>query len=302
MVNKCNILMLSDRGIYNFRYRTSLISALSARGNKVEVSGVFDYRARLPLLALRLLFGRNNFVLSSNLKSNIFVSLFCRSRKVIILNGLGRFRPNLMIRAFVLRLLRLRKNTFVIVQNYADFRYLHRFAPGVQMEWVPGSGGVAKPIGDAGRVVVVQRDNKIASVAGDISTFLQQMKSYQTLVIVGCDDRDQLGRLFASLSYISTGFVEANDIFREGEVFLQPTGYGEGFPHTLADAIVSGMNVYISDIEFLRYGLGRLGASREAFSPGWSRLIVSEDLIMSIQADTIAARTVEICETFCHDQ
>lgn len=301
MVNKCNILMLNDRATYNFRYRTPLIKALSARGSNVEICGVFDYRARLPFLALRLLFGRNNFVLCSNLKSNVFVLLFCRSRKVIILNGLGRFRPNLMVRALLLRLLRLRKNTFVIVQNYADYRYLCRFAVDVQMEWVPGSGGVAKPIGDAHRVVVVQRDNKIESVAGDISIFLQQTKSCQTLVIVGCDDRDQLERLFSDFSYMSIGFVKANDIFRDGDVFLQPTGYGEGFPHTLADAIVSGMTVYISDIEFLRYGLGRLGASREAFSPGWSRLVVSEELIVSLQADTIAARTVEICETFCLD-
>ena len=299
--NSQNILMLNDRIIYNFRYRAPLISLLCDKGHNVEGIGVYDRGALLPLLALRLLIGRHDLVLCSNLKSNVFALLFSRRPKVIILNGFGRFRGNARIRAIVRFLLGFWKNTFAIVQNYADYRYLRRYCPHVQMEWLPGSGGVVKTTGHARTVVTVQRDDKISAVAGNIIALLSQMQPCPKLAVVGCENRKQLDQLFAGIPFRASGYVDASDIFREGGTFLQPMGYGEGFPHTLADAIVSGMDVYISDIEFLRYGLSRLSAHRTTLAPGWSRLISSAELISAVHATTIAARTVQICETFYQD-
>ncbi len=296
-----NIVMLNDREIFNSRYRAPLITLLRERGHNVEGIGVFDRPAGLPALALRLLFGRHDLVLCSNLKSNAFALLFSRRPKVIILNGLGRFRGNARIRTIVRFLLGLRKNTITIVQNHADYRYLRRFGSHIHMQWMPGSGGTAKATGEAGTVVVVQRDSKIASVAGDIRVLLTRMRPCPNVVIVGCEDRKQLDQLFPDILYRAPGYVASKDIFREGSIFLQPMGYGEGFPHTLADALVSGMDVYISDIEFLRYGLGRLGAHRKPLVTGWSRLVPSVELISAVQAETIAARTAEICETLHQD-
>lgn len=302
MMNKSrNILMLNDREIYNSRYRAPLITLFRERGHNLEDIGVYDRPAGLPVLALRLMFGRHDLVLCSNLKSNAFVLLFSRRPKVLILNGLGRFRGNVRLRAIVRFLLGLWKNTFAIVQNHADYRYLRRFCPHIRMEWIPGSGGTAKATGDAGTVVVVQRDGKIASVAGNVMALLTRMQPCPNLAVMGCEDRKQLDQLFPDIPYRAPGYVDGKDIFREGGIFLQPMGYGEGFPHTLADALVSGMDVYISDIEFLRYGLGRLGAHRRTIAPGWSRLVPSVELISAVQAETIAARTVEICETLHQD-
>lgn len=302
MMNKsANILMLNDREIYNSRYRAPLITFLHERGHTVVGIGVYSRPARLLALAVQLLFGRHDLVISSNLKSNAFALLFSRRPKVIILNGLGRFRGNKRIRAILRFLLGLRKNTFAIVQNHADYRYLRRFCPHMRMEWMPGSGGTAKATGDVRTMVVVQRDSKIASVAGDIMALLTRMQPCPNLAVVGCEDDKQLERLFPGISYRAPGYVDGKDIFREGGIFLQPMGYGEGFPHALADALVSGMDVYISDIEFLRYGLCRLGAHRKPLAPGWSRLVPSAELISAVQAETIAARTVEICETLYQD-
>jgi hypothetical protein len=115
------------------------------------------------------------------------------------------------------------------------------------------------------------------------------------LLIVGCKDEEKLRTLFPENTWKAVGYVDSTKIFNNSGIFLQPTGYGEGFPHSLADAIVSGMEVWISDIEYLRYGLGRLGAVKKSIAPGWSRLFVSKDLRRAVSSQSIVAATCEIC-------
>lgn len=295
------ILLLNDRKIYNSRYRSRLIALLHERGYDLDNIGVYESTAQLPRLAIKLFFRRHGLVISSNLKSNAFNLLFCRSPKVVILNGMGRYRRSRRLRRVVQFLLSLRKNTFVIVQNYSDYRYLRRFSPATRMEWMPGSGGTTKIKGKAGAAVIVQRDPKIASVADSIKALLNRLEPRPDLSILGCEDLSQLDRLFSDIPFRAPGYVDSKDIFRHGDIFIQPMGYGEGFPHTLADAMVSGMIIYISDIEFLRYGLGRLGATREPLVAGWSRLVPSVELIAAVHTETITARIAEICEKLHQD-
>ena len=291
------ILLLNDKNLYNVRYRTPLMTLLRARGHPLDSRGLFDSLCRLPRLLAGLLTGGRGLVVSSNLKTNAITLAFTRQPKVVIVNGLGRYRSSRTVRGIMSLLLGLRGNTHAIVQNYADYRYLRRRCPEVTMEWMPGSGGTAKSTGPRDTVVIVQRDPKIAAVASDVVKLLQSQKPAPPLVVVGCTDADQLDRLFGAIVYRSVGYVAPEAIFAQGGTFLQPMGYGEGFPHTLADALVSGMDIYISNLEVLRYGLGRFGATRTPIAPGWSRLVVSEALVQAVHVDTITTRIVDICET-----
>lgn len=273
---------------------------LRRAGVSFESIGIFDAPLGLPALVFRLLFGRVELILSSNLKANIFCMAFLRVPKVVILNGMGRFRRKKLVRWLLLFLLRLQRDVRLIAQNYADYRYLKRYSSRLRLFWLPGSGGTVKEIGNQDVAVVVQRDSKIGRVAKDVRALLNEKKNLADLLIVGCENQEQLITLFPEKKWRSVGYVESTKIFIGAGIFLQPTGYGEGFPHTLADALVSGMEVWISNIEYLRCGLGRLGADREPVAPGWSRVIVSENLLKSVGSQSIARATYGICSAGQH--
>ncbi len=290
--------ILNDRELYNWRYRKPVLDELAARSQKFDSVGLLDSPTRLPRLIAHCLGRRQGIILSSNLKSNIFTLLFARRQKVVILNGMGRYRSNPHAGMILRFLLGLRRNTFIIVQNYADFRYFSRHCPQLDMEWMPGSGGDQQRIGPSSVPVLVQRDAKVGLVSRNVVKFLCGVMPQPELVIVGCKDKLQLEQLFSEIGWWSVGNVVTADIFFEGGIFVQPSGYGEGFPHTLADAFVSGMEVWISDIEFLRYGLARLGAKRDRLTFGWSRVQSSHLKTGALRSNVIATRICDICETF----
>ncbi len=286
--------MFNDLVRYHDKYRGPVIAALTASGYKIKLVGVLESKLRIPFMGVRVFLQKNDLVVSSNLKSNAFILLFSRSTKVVILNGFGRFRTKRKFRFILRKLLCLRGNTFAIVQNYADYRYLKRYCPSLKIEWVPGSGGTIKEKGDLKRFVIVQRDSKITSVAPSVRDFFSQLNGSASLVVVGCNNSDLLEQLFPNISYQSVGYVDGKDIFKSGSIFLQPTGYGEGFPHTLADAIVSDLEIYISNREFIRYGLWILGAKREYIAPGWSRIIWDSDLPRTLHTTGIVEKTLSV--------
>ena len=290
------VLLINDKAEYNLRYRRSLMEKISQRGQAIESIGLFDQLSALPILLLRLLFGSYGFVLSSNLKSNLAVLVFANRRQVVILNGLGRYRNRKTFRLLMNALILLRKGARIIVQNYADYRYLKRHCPSAKLYWIPGSGGTRKQVGPAASAVIVQRNKKIEMVAPDISAFLEKLEPRPTLTIVGCTDKEKLDLLFAGTPFRSAGFVDPERIFQEGRIFLQPTGYGEGFPHTLADAIVSGMDIHISSKEYLRYGLGRLGGERQSITEGWCRLQINKELQNAVHVESISQAVLNVCD------
>ena len=57
----------------------------------------------------------------------------------------------------------------------------------------------------------------------------------------------------------SLGFFLADQLLASGSLFLQPSGYGEGFQHSLADAIVSDMTLLISRQDFFALRAGAFG-------------------------------------------
>lgn len=291
-----NVDLINDKSLYNERYRKPLVKVLREREHTVASYGIFDGFSRFFIIIIHLILKKDGVVISSNLKCNSLVLLFCRRPKIIILNGMGRYRAKLSFRLVLMGLFHLRANASIILQNYADYRYFQRYCPRLDLEWVPGSGGKVKSIGSQEILLVVQRDNKIESVCGSVLSLIRNMSPTPLLSIVGCKDLKQLERLFPEIDFLSPGFVHSDDILKYGNSFVQPTGYGEGFPHTLADAVVSGMTIYISDIEFLRYGFSKLGSDRFRVADGWSLLKLGMKATHALSSDTISQKTVVICE------
>lgn len=290
------VLVVNDRALYNRRYRGPLLDALEAEGHAVESRGFLDGPGALAGLAARLLAGRADLVLSSNMKANLLTLGLSRAPTVVIVNGMGRLRFRRGFRRLLLWLLRRRPQVRLLVQSHADFRFLRRFAQPPALEWMPGSGGLPKHTGGGPEPLLVQRDGKIARVAGDVRCLFAAGAVAPPLVVTGCTDAARLRRLLPGIPLRITGYVDGADILAGGGVFLQPAGYGEGFPHTLADAVASGMEILISDREFLRYGLHRLGARRQPRTAGWSRLDYGPELQAATGADTITRQVIAACQ------
>jgi hypothetical protein len=287
--------MVNDRRADNQRYRAPVIAELERRGLVVQSQGFLESVPGFLVTLTRVLGHRADLLFSSNLKSNILVLAFGRGQTLILLNGLGRLRQRRWFRALFLLLLRNRKAVEIVVQSYADFRYLRRQRLTVPLHWVPGSGGSMKHTGDPGVAVLVQRDNKIALVAADLKSLFDTHRGTIELVVVGCRDQRRLAAILP-VPHRSTGIIPTSDIFRDGGIFIQPSGYGDGFPHTLADAIISGMEIWISNRAALRSGVSRLGARLIPLAPGWSRLVEREGPAAAVSVPTIAARMADLCE------
>lgn len=249
---KKRILFINELQKWNTQYRGQLIQELKALGHSMSSFGVRDIPHGVLIIFLANL--TKVQIVSANLRANLFV-LFLNFRKgTIIINGLGRHRKNKFFRYLFAKLIGLQKNKNFVFQNYADFRWARRFIGG-SIDWIPGSGGRKRKFGsDVSRVLVVTRDSKVRIVWDSIQLFSVENPE-KKVIVVGVDYSDSS---FGN-RIISHGFVKQADIFLEGSSFLQPDGYGEGFPQTLADAIVSGLEVYISRSSFIMFGLSSLG-------------------------------------------
>lgn len=282
------VLVANDRAYLNRYYRTELLALLESAGLCVHEIGLFEH-GRLSLSSLwRLLFGNEDLIISSNLRSNTVALASIWKPGMVILNGLGRYRNSKFARWFIALLLRKNSRKAIIVQSRADYQYFRRYAPKARLFWIPGSGGSEKKIGTRERPVSVQRADKIANVADSLRQYYSATGSERSLVLVGCPDSSEMREHFPDFNLEITGRVDASNLFVEGRIFLQPTGYGEGVPHTLVDAIVSRMSVRIANIEFVRYGLSHLGIRAEPVGEGWSKLIVPEHARRALSVETIS--------------
>lgn len=263
------------------------MSALEAEGWSLESDGIFENgKPRLKTI-LAIVFGFGPPLISSNMRTNLLtLSCFWR-RGLVILNGLGRHRRSTLLRRLVLLLLAVSHRKQVAIQNYADYRYFRRFGLGPSPVWVPGSGGTEKVTGPAGVPLIVQRDDKLASVAADLLKLFAAVPPVHPLAVVGCTDRAMVAKCLPGVPLENAGYLPSADIFRQGGIFLQPGGYGEGFPHALADAVASRMAILISNREYLRYGLHRLGCRLVSVGEGWSRLDVPEEARRAVMAETV---------------
>lgn len=281
------VVFLNDHKILNQRYRTSLMTLASDRGYSVRSLGILDGKSLLSIIAIFIPGIFLGTIVSSNLRTNILVLLMWHIRGVVILNGLGRHRNSTSFRKLLIILVQLNRRKSIAVQSYADFRYFRRFTNSPAVFWVPGSGGSAKKTSELKNLFCVQRNDKLPLVADSIRQLLQTGSMAGQLSIVGCDTSDEAVALFSPHSVTFTGYLPSADILTTGGVFVQPSGYGEGFPHTLADAIVSKIEIVIPRREYVRYGLHKLQAKSTPIANGWVRLTITEQLVTAVSEDRV---------------
>lgn len=291
---------MNDKKVFNTLYRLDLIKCLKKNGYIVNCHGFFDTFLGALSFLKNLFLDKKATLVSSNLKSNLICTIFRPGPCYIILNGMGRLRKSKTFRIFLLRLFYFKSSTSLIIQNYADYRYLKLYARSNHIYWVPGSGGSKRDRADNSEAVLVQRDGKIRSVAKSISEASKLLGSNIRVNIIGCNNNQLIETLFKSPQYKNIGYVEQSDIFRDGSIFIQPEGYGEGFPHTLADAIVSGLKIVITKEDYIRFGLHKLGFGRHYLNKKWLEINVVNRAKNKICALKINKDIVNIIEESDH--
>lgn len=284
------IIMVNDTVSINNNYRRKLLKELCSEFKNVNSIGLFGDRfvskAKFTLLAIF----SNVFIISSNLKSNVFSLVYFWTKGAVILNGMGRHRRSKILRILLIVLFNINYRKIFLIQSYADYRYFNRYLNQV-FYWIPGSGGVYKKTGPSQSILAVQRNDKL-NLTGES---LLELSKYvgQKVNIIGCTNKPARG--FSDFNFI--GRVESKDIFLSGGIFVQPKGYGEGFPHTLADAIVSNMKIYISSSEYVRYGLYKLGGRKTVEFKGWYLLENTSMIAQEVNEEKIVNTYLELIST-----
>lgn len=260
------IYFLNDKEILNIRYRSGLMRLFTDKGYRV-------YNRRSSLIELlQIYFKSNALVVSSNLRTNIrvMILLFWR-RKTIIINGLGRAKFSPLFRYFIMLLFSMqnRRTTFIF-QNRSDYRLYSKHL--VNVHWVPGSGGSIRSIGTDGIVVVSRKEKFILQRPSLLSAF-NDLK-LEGITIVGIDSS---GSFKYHDKIHCVGYVNQENILKYGKTLLYPSGYGDGFPHVLADAIASNMNVIIEYKSYLEFGLDKLGCKYHRMAGNWIKLDIAKE-------------------------
>jgi hypothetical protein len=288
------VLILNDDAALNLRYRKALMSALIQEGHSVQSSGIFlAGRPDLATLA-RLVFRWRAPVVSSNLRANLVAMAAFWTSGLVILNGMGRFRKRPALRRLLLVLAKVNLRKAIAFQSYADYRYFHRFGGPKRKYWVAGSGGTARIIGPVGQLVAVQRNDKLSLVAKSLADLRHAWPTQSMLTIVGCTADASKGELAGLAGVTFAGTLPQEQIFSHGDTFVQPQGYGEGIPHTLVDALCSGMTVLIPNAEYLRCGLHRLGTQKSPTVLGWLRISPDPAVAKLVATEQVTANYMNL--------
>lgn len=291
---KRDIILLNDRRSYNVRYRSNLMHKLTEAGYSTKSHGFFDSFLETKTCLKNICFNKSSLIISSNLKANLICSVLRKSDCIIILNGLGRMRKIKVFRKFFIKLYSNNKECNLIVQNYADYRYLKLHTNIQNIFWIPGSGGTLRKHGDNQEAMIVQRDSKIRIVAPSIKAIARLLGPEIRINIIGCNDFKLVNELFHSQQYVNIGYVDQENIFESGSVFIQPSGYGEGFPHTLSDAILSDLKIIITKKDYVRFGIYRLGGRRRELNEEWLVVENTDTLKNNINVSKISNQIIKV--------
>lgn len=277
---------LNDKSEYNYNYRSGLIEVLESRGLKFKSVGLLDSTFSFFYYIFSLAFLNREFI-SSNIKSNIFFMLFFWRKGTVIVNGMGRKRKSRLFRFFIGFLFKINSRKKIIFQNYADYRYFTYLLRGGYF-WVPGSGGNKRSLGNKGNIVIVSRDSKLPLIANSIAGAFNLVDKKSKVVFVGCTN-SVVEEYFVEKQVFGTGYLPQKEIFSYGYRFFQPSGYGEGIPHTLVDAICSGMKIYIYKSDYIKFGLHKLGFEYIQVEGSVLELIYSE-----IESNTVEEKKISL--------
>ncbi|MGF1697552.1 hypothetical protein L4C54_17965 [Vibrio lamellibrachiae] len=287
--------LLNDKADYNVNYRSGLMGELDSRGLAFKSIGLLDsaFGFLYYIMSLMLL---DRFFISSNIKSNIVFMLFFWRKGVIIINGMGRKRTSRLFRLSINLLFKINIRKKIVFQNYADYRYF-TYLSKRKYYWVPGSGGNARRLGQTENIVIVSRDSKLPLIASSIISAFSLVDGKSKVVLVGCS-KAVVQDYFHGEQALGTGFLPQSEIFGGGYRFFQPSGYGEGIPHTLVDALCSGMQIYIYKHDYIKFGLHRLGFKYSIVDGLLLELSYSDRHVNSLREKVVSLKYLELVDGF----
>lgn len=237
------VIFVSDTLTILKRYRAELIRVISTT-HQTEQYSIFTLSG-----LKRVYLSGDDVIVASNLKTNLIVGAFSSAKTLFIINGLGRYQRNKTLRITLKLMMRFRKKSHFAIQSYRDYRYFKKILSCAEnLSWVPGSGGVRRKSGISDSFVFVSRASKYAMFHPKI-TLLSELGL--DIKIIGVE-----GTALKNIDYL--GYQRQDAIFTSGSKFLALSGYGEGIPHSLVDAITSNMSIIIEhklyiDTGFYRY-------------------------------------------------
>lgn len=214
---------------------------------------------------LKIIFSKTH-IISSNIKCNMFVLSFCKYKSTLILNGLGRYKKIFIFRQFIGFLIK-KYNGKLIVQNYHDFRYFKLKHKVKNAIWLPGSGANFRETGSSEGFFTITRENKILLQMNEIKKFASTEKS--TIKVVGVNQIPY--GLPSTLEAV--GVIQQSDILKFGNKFIWFGGYGDGFPHSLAEALFNGLEVIISRRQYVQLGLRLIVIQKLPYKDGWVKIL-----------------------------
>lgn len=266
-----NVYVINDRTEYNITYRSGLLDVLVSFGYSPVTVGAFESITVFVSVIVKLLSSgrKNRLFVSSNLRTNILVSLFPAWCGLVIVNGLGRYRNKSLFRLFLLKLIRFNTLKKYVFQNYADFRWARRYS-GVDVFWVPGSGGVPREINTHSTdYTCILRPSKLAVVRTSLSEFTEILPHDSRINIVGIYTSDLSVQSVDDPRLVAVGYQDQSKVISFGGTLFVPDGYGEGIPHVMVDALVSGLPVVLSKKAYTKYGLSKLSIKSKKFHSEW---------------------------------
>ncbi len=244
------ICFFSDTDLTISLYRSDLVELCREKGYSV----VYTSLSKLFKSLLKVCMA--DLIVSSNLRANVVsLLLFHGKQRLVILNGLGRSRESWILRKVLYCLFRFNNKTTLIVQNYRDFRWLRRL--NISSHFISGSGGTRLPVrkSNKNRWVIITRVSKVKKQLNSIRDFSSALNNRNTIIafygISELEKDDSIPNVFTEFN----GVVPFDRFFLKSDNFFQPEGYSEGFPHTLAHAIVSGCNIFIPKRLYIQFGL-----------------------------------------------
>lgn len=289
MCDSLRVIFLNDASGLNIRYRSSLMSRFELQGYTVQSLGLRDSVPSFVSLILSS-YLHSDVIISSNMRSNLVSLAFCKRNTInIILNGFGRLRGQRWARIAIATLLMSRARS-VAVQNYADFRYLRRYyLSDVRLHWICGSGGNSRDTGQSKGRFSVSRDSKLLACSKSIAEYFKDAGDASSVCIVGCKE---LPSSLHGVNYnlVPVGFVDQADILKFGDELVIFGGYGDGFPHVAADALVSHIPLVLQLSEYIRFGLRKIGANATPIKGRWVTVNPNERLTRELNCDEVSRR------------
>ena len=242
------LCFFSDKPSTIHGYRSELILLLEKKGYTIKFATLSN-----PLSLF--FFFSAHFVILSNIRSVLFGLLFFFKRKLVIINGLGRYRRLKIFRHTLYLLFLTNRKSIIIFQNYADYRFYRLKVKNNRVFWIPGSGGKLFTTIDNNptspdKVALVTRKNKIKLQANHIEKFQKSFPDFE-VISYGLSSSEEIPE---NLTFQCRGIVERERLVQECRYHYSPTGYGEGVPHTLVDAICNDLTIIVSKRDFIRYG------------------------------------------------